>query len=139
MSKKVDEKSVEEILNDSSLKLLGMLNHKVEGKDIAVAFDYVRRCIRKIPDADLSFSLWKSSDELPPLHHVTEDDDEEPLEYDASERLLVYTENGRIVANVRYVKSENFCGWDDWSGGLFGTKVTHWMTQPKPPKETTHG
>ena len=47
MSKKVDEKSVEEILNDASLKLLGMLNHKVEGKDIAVAFDYVRRCIRK--------------------------------------------------------------------------------------------
>lgn len=128
MSKKVDEKSVEEILNDASLKLLGMLNHKVEGKDIAVAFDYVRRCIRKIPDADSNFLLWKSVDELPPLHHVTEDDeDEEPLEYDASERLLVYTENGRIVANVRYVKSENFCGWDDWSGGLFGTKVTHWM------------
>lgn len=136
MSKKVDEKSVEEILNDASLKLLGMLNHKVEGKDIAVAFDYVRRCIRKIPDADSNFLLWKSVDELPPLHNVTEDDkDEEPLEYDASEPLLVYTENGRIVANVRYVKSENFCGWDDWSGGLFNTKVTHWMTQPKPPKE----
>lgn len=91
---------------------------------------------QKIPDADSNFLLWKSVDELPPLHHVTEDDeDEEPLEYDASERLLVYTENGRIVANVRYVKSENFCGWDDWSGGLFGTKVTHWMIQPKPPKE----
>lgn len=84
--------------------------------------------------------IWNSASKLPLLHHVTEDDqDEEPLEYDASERLLVYTENGRIVANVRYVKSENFCGWDDWSGGLFGTKVTHWMIQPKPPKETTHG
>ena len=84
--------------------------------------------------------IWNSASKLPPLHNVTEDDeDEEPLEYDASERLLVYTENGRIVANVRYVKSENFCGLDDWSGGLFGTKVTHWMMQPKPPKETTHG
>ena len=70
---------------------------------------------------------------------MTEEDDEEPLEYDASEPLLVYTENGRTVANVRYVKSENFVGWDDWSGGLFNTKVTHWMLQPKPPKEAAHG
>lgn len=83
--------------------------------------------------------IWNSASKLPPLHHVTETGEEGPLKYDASEPLLVYTENGRIVANVRYVKSENFCGWDDWSGGLFNTKVTHWMTQPKPPKETTHG
>ena len=77
--------------------------------------------------------LWTPAKKLPPLHHVVEDDDEEPLEYESSEKLLVYTENGRIVANVRYVKSENFVGWDDWSGGLFNTKVTHWMPQPKPP------
>lgn len=82
--------------------------------------------------------LWTPAQKLPPLHHVTENDEEGPLEYDASEPLLVYTENGRTVANVRYVKSENFCGWDDWSGGLFNTKVTYWMMQPKPPKKTAH-
>lgn len=136
MSRKlIEEKSVEEILNDASLKLLGSLNHEIKGKDVAIAFDYVKRCIRKLPDADISYSFWKSADELPPLHHVVEDDDEELLKYESSEKLLVYTENGRIVANVRYVKSENFVGWDDWSGGLFNTKVTHWMPQPKPPME----
>lgn len=82
--------------------------------------------------------LWTPASKLPPLHQATEDDDY-PLKYEISERLLAYTENGRIVANVRYVISESFAGWDDWSGGLAYAKVTHWMEQPKPPKETKHG
>lgn len=81
------------------------------------------------------YSGWNLSSAIPPLHHVTDSDGEEPLEYDTSELLLVYTENGRIVANVRYVKSKNFIGWDDWSGDLVNTKVTHWMPMPKPPME----
>ena len=88
----------------------------------------VERCIDAAPTVlhECICWSWHSANEIPPLHHVVEDgdDDEEPLDY---------TENGRIVANVRYVKSENFVGWDDWSGGLFNTKVTHWMPQPKPP------
>lgn len=82
--------------------------------------------------------LWTSASKLPPLHQATDSDDY-PLNYKISERLLTYTENGRIVANVRYVISESFVGWDDWSGGLAHTKVTHWMKQPNPPKETKHG
>lgn len=85
-----------------------------------------------------SSGMWTPASKLPPLHQATEDDDY-PLKYEISERLLVYTENGRIIANVRYVISESFVGWDDWSGGLAHTKVTHWMIQPKPPKETKHG
>lgn len=83
--------------------------------------------------SSMGWMMWHPETEIPPLHHVVEDDDEEPLEYESSEKLLVYTENGRTVSNVRYVKSENFVGWDDWSGGLFNTKVTHWMPQPKSP------
>lgn len=102
---------------------------------VASTLKDVRHHIKDAPTVSLNYFCWNPSDELPPIHHVTENGEEGPLEYDASEPLLVYTENGRIVANVRYVKSENFCGWDDWSGDLFGTKVTHWMMQPKPPKE----
>ena len=100
---------------------------------VASTLKEVRRHIKDAPTVGLNPLCWSSSDELPPLHHVTEDDEEGSLEYDTSEPLLVYTENGRTVANVRYVKSENFTGWDDWIGGLFNTKVTHWMPQPKPP------
>lgn len=85
------------------------------------------------------YSGWNLSSTIPPLHPVTDSNGEEPLEYEASEPLLVYTENGRIVANVRYVKSDLFVGWDDWSGGLFNTEVTHWMPQPRSPKEQKHG
>lgn len=102
---------------------------------VASTLKDVRHHIKDAPTVSLNSSFWNPSNELPPLHRVTENGEEGPLEYDASEPLLVYTEDGRTVANVRYIKSENFCGWDDWSGGLFGTKVTHWMMQPKPPKE----
>lgn len=99
----------------------------------------VERCIDAAPTVlhECICRNWHSANEIPPLHHVVEDgdDDEEPLEYESSEKLLVYTENGRTVSSVRYVKSENFVGWDDWSGGLFNTKVTHWMPQSKPPME----
>lgn len=89
---------------------------------------------------ECSCRKWHPASETPPLHHVREEDDgEEPLEYEASEKLLVYTENGRTVANVRYVRSENFVGWDDWSGGLYNTNVTHWMPQPTKPMEEKRG
>lgn len=101
----------------------------------------VEDCIDAMPavQRECSCRKWHPASETPPLHHVREDDDEEPLEYEASEKMLVYTENGRIVANVRYVRSENFVGWDDWSGGLYNTNVTHWMPQPTKPMEEKRG
>lgn len=89
---------------------------------------------------ECSCQSWHPASEIPPLHHVTDDDDsEDVLEYEASDPLLLYTANGRTVSGARYVKSDLFVGWDDWSGGLFNTEVTHWMPQPRPPKGQKHG
>lgn len=101
----------------------------------------VEDCIDAAPavQPECTCQKWHPASETPPLHHVKEDDDEEPLEYEASEKLLVYTENDRVVANVRYVQSENFVGWDDWSGSLYNTNVTHWMPQPTKPMEEKRG
>lgn len=82
---------------------------------------------------------WHPASEIPPLNHMTDEDDDGVLEYEASGPLLLYTANGRTVSGARYVKSDLFTGWDDWSGGLFNTEVTHWMPQPRPPKEQKHG
>lgn len=82
---------------------------------------------------------WHPANEIPPLNHMTDEDEDGVLEYEASGPLLLYTANGRTVSGARYVKSDLFTGWDDWSGGLFNTEVTHWMPQPRPPKGQKHG
>lgn len=102
----------------------------------------VERCIDTAPQVlpECTCQKWHPANEIPPLHHVTDDDDsEDVLEYEASDPLLLYTANGRTVSGARYVKSDLFVGWDDWSGGLFNTEVTHWMPQPCPPKGQKHG
>lgn len=104
--------------------------------------DEVIKMLSEEPTAqhECSCQNWHPASEIPPLHYVTDDDDEEgTLEYEASDPLLLYTANGRTVSGARYVKSEIFTGWDDWSGGLFNTEVTHWMPQPRPPKGQKHG
>lgn len=112
------------------------------GKDRAKVVDIVIGTLSTAPTVqhECSCKSWHPASEIPPLHHVTDDDDsEDVLEYEASDPLLLYTANGRTVSGARYVKSDLFVGWDDWSGGLFNTEVTHWMPQPRPPKGQKHG
>lgn len=112
------------------------------GKDRAKVVDIVIGTLSVAPTVqhECSCQSWHPASEIPPLHHVTDDDDsEDVLEYEASDPLLLYTANGRTVSGARYVKSDLFVGWDDWSGGLFNTEVTHWMPQPRPLKEQKHG
>lgn len=106
---------------------------------VATTLKEVRRHIKDAPTVDFGFSCWKTSDELPPLHHATDTEGEDAMPYEISEPLLVYTEDGETVSEVRYVKYDGFAGWDDATGYLYGKTVTHWMQQPKPPKEEPHG
>ena len=108
--------------------------HCKDEKDLTKAENFLKTA------SQMGWMMWHTANEIPLLHHVTDDDDEEgTLEYEVSDPLLLYTANGRTVSGARYVKSDLFTGWDDWSGGLFNTEVTHWMPQPRPPKGQKHG
>nr|DAL51972.1 MAG TPA_asm: Protein of unknown function (DUF551) [Caudoviricetes sp.] len=108
--------------------------HCKDEKDLTKAENFLKTA------SQMGWMMWHTASEIPPLHHVTDDDDEEgTLEYEVSDPLLLYTANGRTVSGARYVKSDLFSGWDDWSGGLFNTEVTHWMPQPRPPQVQNHG
>ena len=111
------------------------------GKDRAKVVDIVIGTLSVAPTVqhECTCQKWHPANEIPPLNYVTDEDEDGVLEYEASGPLLLYTANGRTVSGARYVKSDLFTGWDDWSGGLYGTEVTHWMPQPRPPKEQKHG
>ena len=73
---------------------------------------------------------WSSADDLPPLHHVVDDDGESVIEYDTSGPLLVCTSDG-WYRTAQYSKDCEYEGWEDGSSNVEG--VTRWMPMPAPP------
>ena len=72
---------------------------------------------------------WNNADDLPPLHHVVDDDGESVIEYDTSGPLIVCTSDGWYRA-AQYSKGCGYEGWEDGSSNVEG--VTRWMPLPAP-------
>lgn len=96
----------------------------------------VNRVIDALPEAE-PCQKWHPASEIPPLHHVVDEDKiEGPLECDVSEPLLLYTEEEGYKVGV-YMK--DCYGFNGWLNPEYGGTIRHmveWQYLPKSSKET---
>lgn len=81
---------------------------------------------------------WHPASEIPPLHHVVDEDKiEGSLEYDVSEPLLLYTEEEGYKVGVYMKDCYGFNGWLNPEYGGTIHHVVEWQFPPKPSKESS--
>lgn len=88
---------------------------------------FLDRCVKQI--------TWHPAKELPPMKTETYVDQVETFEYQISEPVLAYTDEGEMVS-VRCSQDMGTTYWVDMDGTCY--TVSHWREMPKAP-EVDHG
>ena len=106
-------------------KLAGMLSVSMIPMEVeAELVRFLDKCLDAIS--------WRSAEQPPKLRREVYEDEEESVEYQISDRVLGFTEEGEMVA-VYYGDVGFELGWFDMDGATY--RITHWRPLPVPPKE----
>ena len=85
--------------------------------------------IKTVPT--MANTIWHTSDKIPALHHVIDDDGVSVYECDASDLAVVYKNEEYILAE--YIKDGyGFNGWQECEFGSLITPPLYWMPLYKP-------
>ena len=126
-------------LSDWQLSLADV-NSKIHGSLVTYdALEVVMDMVQKMEPIPMDGNEpWRTAKQLPKLRHEAwKDDKDGTLEFDVSDKVIVYTTAGEMTTAV-YTKDEVFEGWQDETGRTFD--VVNWKPMPEPPKkEARHG